>query len=193
MATANISQGLRGPAAVARTITGWFIAMAVLFIILGILAIIEPGVAGLAVTLLVGWALMFGALAHFVTAFKGGGRKQVIGQVLIGLVYLIGGIYFLTHVFMAVNTLTLLLGGIFLAEGVIEILAYFRTRLEGASGWLLMNGIVTLLLGGLILFHWPTSSVWAIGTLVGINLLMTGISRLMFGLAARKLATRLAA
>jgi uncharacterized membrane protein HdeD (DUF308 family) len=113
--------------------------------------------------------------------------------VLIGLVYLIGGIYFLTHVFMAVGTLTLLLGGIILAAGVIEIVAYFRTPLEGASGWLLFNGIVTLLLGCLILFHWPSSSVWAIGTLVGINLLMTGISRLMFGLAARKLATRLAA
>lgn len=190
MATANISQGLRGPVAVAKTITSWFIAMAVLFIILGILAIIEPGVAGLAVTLLVGWALIFGAVAHFVTAFKGGGTKQVIGQVLIGLVYLIGGIYFLTHVFMAVGTLTLLLGGIILAEGVIEIVAYLRTRLEGASGWLLFNGIVTLLLGSLILFHWPSSSVWAIGTLVGINLLMTGISRLIFGLAARKLATR---
>jgi len=192
MATANITQGLRGPAMVAKTITSWFIAMAVLFIILGILAIIEPGVAGLAVTLLVGWALIFGAVAHFVTAFKGSGTKRVIGQVLIGLVYLIGGIYFLTHVFMAVGTLTLLLGGIILAEGVIEIVAYFRTRQEGASGWLLFNGIVTLLLGCLILFHWPSSSVWAIGTLVGINLLMTGISRLMFGLAARKLATRLA-
>jgi uncharacterized membrane protein HdeD (DUF308 family) len=84
MATANISQGLRGPAAVAKTITGWFIAMAVLFIILGILAIIEPGVAGLAVTLLVGWALIFGAVAHFVTAFKGDGTKQVIGQVRSG-------------------------------------------------------------------------------------------------------------
>jgi uncharacterized membrane protein HdeD (DUF308 family) len=193
MATANVSQGLRGPAAVAKTITGWFIAMAVLFIILGILAIIEPGVAGLAVTLLVGWVLIFGAVAHFVTAFKGGGTKQVIGQVLIGLVYLIGGLYFLTHTIMGVATLTLLLGGIFLAEGVIEIVAYFKTRLEGASGWLLFNGIVTVLLACLILFHWPSSSVWAIGTLVGINLLMTGISRLMFGLAARKLATRVAA
>jgi uncharacterized membrane protein HdeD (DUF308 family) len=93
--------------------------------------------------------LIFGAVAHFVTAFKGGGTKQVIGQMLIGLVYLIGGIYFLTHVFMAIGTL--------------------------------------------IPFHWLSSSVWAIGTLVGINLLMTGISRLMFDLAARKLATRLAA
>ena len=93
--------------------------------------------------------MIFGAAAHFVTAFEGGGTKQVIGQMLIGLVYLIGRIYFLTHVFMAIGTL--------------------------------------------IPFHWPSSSVWAIGTLVGINLLMTGISRLMFGLAARKLATRLAA
>ena len=192
MATANASQGLRGPATVAKKITGWFIAMAVLFIILGILAIIEPGVAGLAVTLLVGWLLIFGGVAHFVTAFKGGGTKQVLWQVLIGVVYLIGGFYFLTHPIMGIGTLTLLLAGIILAEGVIEIVAYFKTRLEGASWWLLLNGIVTLLLGCLIWFHWPSSSIWAIGTLVGVNLLMTGISRLMFGLAARKLATKLA-
>jgi uncharacterized membrane protein HdeD (DUF308 family) len=192
MATANASQGLRGPATVAKKITGWFIAMAVLFIILGILAIIEPGVAGLAVTLLVGWLLIFGGVAHFVTAFKGGGTKQVLWQVLIGIVYLIGGFYFLTHPIMGIGTLTLLLAGIILAEGVIEIVAYFKTRLEGASWWLLLNGIITLLLGCLIWFHWPSSSVWAIGTLVGVNLLMTGISRLMFGLAARKLATKLA-
>ena len=192
MATANASQGLRGPAAVAKKITGWFIAMAVLFIILGILAIIEPGVAGLAVTLLVGWLLIFGGVAHFVTAFKGGGTKQVLWQVLIGIVYLIGGFYFLTHPIMGIGTLTLLLAGIILAEGVIEIVAYFRTRGEGASWWLLLNGIVTVLLGCLIWFHWPSSSVWAIGILVGVNLLMTGISRLMFGLAARKLATKLA-
>jgi len=192
MATANASQGLRGPATVAKKITGWFIAMAVLFIILGILAIIEPGVAGLAVTLLVGWLLIFGGVAHFVTAFKGGGTKHVLWQVLIGIVYLIGGFYFLTHPIMGIGTLTLLLAGIILAEGVIEIVAYFKTRREGASWWLLLNGIVTLLLGCLIWFHWPSSSVWAIGILVGVNLLMTGISRLMFGLAARKLVTKLA-
>lgn len=192
MATANASQGLRGPAAAAKKVTGWFIAMAVLFIILGILAIIEPGVAGLAVTLLVGWLLIFGGVAHFVTAFKGGGTKQVLWQVLIGIVYLIGGYYFVTHPIMGIGTLTLLLAGIILAEGVIEIVAYFRTRLVGGSWWLLLNGIVTVLLGCLIWFHWPSSSVWAIGILVGVNLLTTGISRLMFGLAARKLTTKLA-
>ena len=114
----------------------------------------------------------------------------MIFQLLVGLVYLIGGIYFLTHTIMGVATLTLLLSCIILAEGVIEIVSYFRLRREGASSWILINGIITLLLGALIFFHWPSSSIWAIGTLVGINLLMTGISRLMFGLAARKLLRR---
>jgi uncharacterized membrane protein HdeD (DUF308 family) len=133
--------------------------------------------------------LVIGALFHFIAAFKGGGAKQVIFQVLVGILYAIGGFYFLTHTLMATGTLTLFLAGIFLAEGVIEIISYFRLRKEGASGWLILNGIITLALGALIWFHWPSSTVWAIGTLVGVNLLMTGFSRLMFGMAIRKLAS----
>jgi uncharacterized membrane protein HdeD (DUF308 family) len=188
MATANSMEGLRSPLGMVKKITGWYLAAAVLFIVLGIFAIVEPGVAGLGVTLLVGWMLAIGAVFHFIAAFKGGGAKQVIFQVLIGIVYAIGGFYFLTHTIMATGTLTLLLAGIILAEGVIEVISYFRLRKEGASGWLLSNGIITLALGALIWFHWPSSTVWAIGTLVGVNLLMTGISRLMFGLAVRKIA-----
>jgi uncharacterized membrane protein HdeD (DUF308 family) len=187
MATSNATEGLRGPGELVKKATGWFIAIAVLFILLGIFAIAEPWTAGLGVTLLVGWLLVIGAVAHFFAAFKGGGAKHVILQLLVGLVYLIGGLYFLTHTIMGVSTLTLLLSGVILVEGVLEIVAYFRLKSLGGAGWLLMNGIVTLLLGGLIWFHWPSSSVWAIGTLVGVNLLMTGISRLMVGLAARKL------
>jgi uncharacterized membrane protein HdeD (DUF308 family) len=157
------------------------------------LAIIEPGVAGLAVTILVGWLLIFGGVAHLVAAFGGGGAGRVIWQVLIGILYILGGVYFLTHPLLALGTLTLLLAVIILMEAALEVIAYFRTRSEGGSGWLLVNALITLLLGGLIWFHWPSSSVWAIGTLVGVNLLMTGISRLMVGLAARKLMSRVAA
>jgi uncharacterized membrane protein HdeD (DUF308 family) len=167
--------------------------MAVVFILLGMMAIIEPGVAGLAVTILVGWLLIFGGGAHLVAAFSGGGAGRVIWQVLIGIVYILGGVYSLTHPLLALGTLTLLLGVIILTEGVFEVISYFRMRGEGGSGWLLVNALITLLLGGLIWFHWPSSSVWAIGILVGVNLLMTGISRLMFGLAARKLVSRAAA
>jgi len=189
MAASNATEGLRGAGAMVKKASGWFIAVAVLFILLGIFAIAEPFAAGLGVTLLVGWLLVIGAVAHFFAAFKGHGAKHVILQLVVGVVYLIGGLYFLTHTIMGVGTLTLLLSGVILAEGVLEILAYIRLKSMHGAGWLLMNGIVTLLLGGLIWFHWPSSSVWAIGTLVGVNLLMTGMSRLMVGLAARKLAS----
>jgi uncharacterized membrane protein HdeD (DUF308 family) len=110
--------------------------------------------------------------------------------VTLGIIYIIGGVYFLTHPLLGLGTLTLLLAGIILAEALLEFIAYFRTRGEAGSGWLLMNGLITLLLGGLIWMHWPSSSVWAIGTLVGVNLLITGVSRLMLGMAARKLASQ---
>jgi uncharacterized membrane protein HdeD (DUF308 family) len=190
MASAIPSHGLQGPFRVAKRITGWYIVAAVLFIVLGTFAIIEPGVAGLGVTLLVGWLLILGGVIHLVGAFKGGGARHVIFQLLIGIAYVIGGLYFLTHLLLAIGTLTLLLAAVILAEGVLEIISYFKLRDEDASGWVLFNGIVTLLLGALIWFHWPSSSVWAIGILVGVNLLMTGMTRLMFGLAARKAIRR---
>ena len=72
MATTNAPQGLPGAGAVVKKASGWFIAIAVLFILLGIFAIAEPFAAGLGVTLLVGWLLVIGAVAHFISAFKGG-------------------------------------------------------------------------------------------------------------------------
>lgn len=191
MARANSTTGLRGPAAIVKKASGWFIAMAVLFIIVGVVSIVEPGIAGLAVAILVGWVLIFGGGAHLIAAFSGGGAGRVIWQVILGTVYLIGGVYFLTHPLLGLGTLTLLLAGVILAGGVLELVAYFRTRSEGGSGWLLLNGLIGLLLGGLIWFHWPSSSVWAIGILLGVNLLMTGISRLMLWTAARSLVSRL--
>jgi uncharacterized membrane protein HdeD (DUF308 family) len=187
MATAT--GGLRGPEII-KKVSGLFIAMAVVFIVLGIFSITEPAIAGLAVAILVGWLLIFGGLAHLIAAFSGGGAGRVIWQVILGIVYVIGGVYFLTHPLLGLGTLTLLLAVIILAEAALEFVAYFRIRNQSGSGWLLINGLITLLLGGLIWVHWPSSSVWAIGTLVGVNLLMTGFSRLMLGMAARKLASR---
>jgi uncharacterized membrane protein HdeD (DUF308 family) len=177
----------------ARRFSGWLIVAAILFIVLGAFAIIEPAVAGLGVALLVGWLLIFGGISHFVSAFDGGGAKRVIFQILAGLVFAIGGYYLVTHPLLALGTLTLLLAAVILAAGVCEIITYFRLKSEQASGWMLFNGIVALLLGGMIWLQWPSSSVWAIGTLVGVNLLLTGITRLMVGLTGRRLIGRASA
>jgi len=171
-----------------RKVSGWVMAMAVVFIILGVLAIIEPMVAGLAIALLVGWLLIAGGVAHVVSAFSGGGAGRVIWQILLAVVYLVGGFYFITHPLLALGTLTLYLALILLVEAVVEILTYFQTRALGGSGWQLVNGVVTLLLGLMIWSQFPSSAVWAIGTLIGVNLLMTGISRFMIASAARQLS-----
>ena len=185
MATANPPHGLHAPSSVIRKASGWLIAIGVLFVVLGLSAIAEPLMAGLAIAFLVGWLLIIGGAMHFAAAFGGGGVWRVIVQILLGIVYVLGGVYFLTHPLLGLGTLTLLLAGIILAEAVFEIVLYFRHRATHGSSWLLINALITLLVGGLIWFHWPSSSVWAIGTLIGVNLLMTGISRLMVGMAAR--------
>jgi uncharacterized membrane protein HdeD (DUF308 family) len=188
VATASPVQSLQGPSPATRKITGWYIAATALFMVLGIFAIIEPAVAALAVSRLVGWLLVFGGLVYLIGACAGRGLKEVIFQLAIGIIYLIGGRYSLTHPHLAMATLTLLLGAVIMAGGVAEIVSYLRLKSADASGWMLFNGVIRFFLGGMIWFHWPSSSVWAIGILVGLTLLITGMTRLMFAFTARKLS-----
>jgi uncharacterized membrane protein HdeD (DUF308 family) len=81
------------------------------------------------------------------------------------------------------------LGTFLFAEGVADVIAYFSARKSGASPWMLLDGIVTLVLGFMIWNRWPVGSLWVIGTLVGISMVMTGTTRLMMALAVRKLAS----
>jgi uncharacterized membrane protein HdeD (DUF308 family) len=171
----------------AKKFTGWYILAAVLFILLGLYAIVEPATAAVGITLLLGWLLVFGGVAHLIGTFRGGGAKRVFFHVLSAIVFGVGGFYLLTHPLLAIGTLTALLAIVIFAEGVFDIITYFRLQREHPSGWMLLNGVVALVLGGLIWVQWPSSSAWALGTLVGVNLLMTGITRLMFGLAGRRL------
>jgi uncharacterized membrane protein HdeD (DUF308 family) len=71
-------------------------------------------------------------------------------------------------------------------------MAFFQTAGEPGRIWRLLNAVVTLLLGAMIWAQWPSSSVWAIGTIVGVNLIMTGFSRLMLGMMARRVGSAVA-
>jgi uncharacterized membrane protein HdeD (DUF308 family) len=159
--------------------------MGILFIVLGLAAIVEPLVAGLAVAVLAGWLLLAGGVVHAISAFRGGGAKTVIWHALLAVLYILGGLYFVSHPLLGLGTLTLFLATILFIEGVVWVVAYFQLR---SNIWMLLNGIVTIVLGLLIWAGWPSSSAWAIGTLLGVNLLMTGMSILFAGAALRKLA-----
>ena len=165
----------------------WGALLAVLFIVVGIIAIGEPVVAGLAVALLVGWALIFAAIGHVAGAFSAGGIGRGIWQALIGLAYFIAGMYFVTHPLLGLTTLTIVLAMVLFIEAIFELIVYAQTRALPGAGWRLTNAVVTALLAALVWARWPSSSVWAIGTLVGVNLLMTGTMRLMLAGAARRI------
>src|SRR5262249_902705 len=157
------------------------IATAVVLIGLGIIAFIEPLVAGLTVTALVGWLLIAGAVAHGFSAFYTRGVGQILWQLVLAFVYFSVGAYFLMQPFIGLSTLTLILAAVLCAEAILNLVAFFSLEGEPGSGWFIVNAFVSMLLAAFIWRQWPSATVWAIGTIVGINLVMNGFGRLMLG------------
>ena len=178
------SMGL--PALVGKSIV-WSITLSVLMIVAGVLAIIIPPVAGIAVTILVGWLLVLSGLMHFVYAWHTRGTGAIIWEILVGIAYAFVGGYVLSHPLLGMASLTLALAIYLFAEAVLEFVLGFQLRPRRGSGWLFVDSIITLILAVMIWRTWPFSTAWVLGTLVGVSMLFSGISRLMFSLAARRL------
>ena len=158
----------------------------VLLIVFGMVAVGMPLLAAVAVSALVAWLIVLAGIVHLMLAFRVHSAGSVIWKLLVGLAYLCFGAYLLMHPLVGVATLTLLLASLFLIEGILNIVLYVQMRPIHGSSWLLVDGIVTLLLGLLIYMQWPSSSAWAIGTLVGISMIFSGVARVMMSLAVRK-------
>jgi uncharacterized membrane protein HdeD (DUF308 family) len=176
----------------AKHVTGWSIAISVLMILAGILAIGLPVAAGVAVNLVVAWMLVFVGITHLVFGWHIREIGGVLWQVLLGVLYIGVGIYLLAHPVAGLVTLTLALAIYLFAEGFLELILSFQIRPRQGWGWLLLDGIVTLVLAVMIWRTWPASTEWVIGTLVGISMIFSGATRLMLSLAARSLVTKLA-
>lgn len=181
------SMGL--PALVKKSIT-WSIILSVLMIVAGFLAIVIPPVAGLAVTILVGWLLVFSGVMHFVYAWHTRSAGTIIWEILVGIAYVFVGGYVLFHPLLGMAGLTLALAIYLFAEAVLEFILGFQLRPRRGSGWLFVDGVITLILAVMIWRTWPLSTEWALGLLVGVSMLFSGISRLMFSMAARSLVTQ---
>jgi len=167
--------------------SGWSIALGIIMIIAGIIAIFAPWEAGLVITLVVGWSAIFNGAAQIVFAFRTHGGLHIALEVILGIIYIIAGIFLLMHPRSGLLALTLVLASLFLIEGLLDVVLYFNLRPARGAGWVLFDGLVTLLLAGFIGFHWPSSSAWAIGTLVGVSMIMSGVARVMMSLGIRKL------
>jgi uncharacterized membrane protein HdeD (DUF308 family) len=168
----------------------------VLLIVFGMVAVGLPLYAAVAVNALVAWLIVLAGVVHLMVAFRAHGAGSKIWKLLVGVAYVCFGGYLIMRPLLGVASLTLLLASLFLIEGILNIVLYVKMRPIHGSIWVLIDGIVTLLLGLMIYMQWPSSSAWAIGTLVGVSLIISGVARVMMSLAVHGAAeevSRLAA
>jgi len=166
--------------------TTWSIVLSVLMIAAGVLAILYPGAGGIAVTAVVAWLLVFSGFLHLAYAWRVSGAKAVIGELLLAVLYAGIGFYMLARPAVGLESLTLAIALYLLIEGILEFTLSFRLRPAPGSGWLLFDGIVTLILSAMIWATWPSNTPWVVGTLIGISMIFSGTTRLMLSTAARQ-------
>ena len=165
---------------------GMSIGWSVIMILLGMLAIFLPLATGIGVSIMVGWLMVLGGLTYIAHAFSAQGAGSFIWRMLVGIFYVVGGGYLAFHPGLALASLTLVMAAIFFVEGIMEIVLFAQFYSMSGSGWFLFDGVVTMILAYLIWQPWPASSGWAIGTLLGINLIVSGLTRMMYSIEARK-------
>jgi uncharacterized membrane protein HdeD (DUF308 family) len=156
----------------------------ILTIILGLLAIAAPLVAGVSVAILVGLLVLIGGVARMVWAFQAGSVGKGLLGFAIGALTLVCGVLLVSDPLVASGVLTLLLAVYFLVDGGAEIAAAFHVRPASGWGWLLAGGILSLLLGLMIWQQFPLSGAWAICVLLGFKLLLVGM--IMIGVGHRE-------
>jgi uncharacterized membrane protein HdeD (DUF308 family) len=177
---------------IVKRASAWSIALAVLMILAGIIAIAAPLIAGVVIVYVVAWTAIFNGGFQIVYAFRAHSGGRMILELLLGLLYIVAGVFILLHPGGGLLALTLIIACFLLVYGVFALVLAFQMRPLSGWGWVLFDAIVTILLGALIWAHWPLNSEWVVGTLVGISFIVSGVSRLMLSLAVRKVATKVA-
>lgn len=150
--------------------------------LVGFLSMGSPLVAGLSVTMAVGIMLVIGGIGQLVFAVKTG---TGLFSIVMGALTVILGAYMLSNIVAALASLTFFIAAFFIIEGITEAIMAFQLKPVSGWGWALFSGLITVLLGAMIWNQFPLSGEWAIGVLVGIKLVFSGWSLLMFGMVAR--------
>jgi uncharacterized membrane protein HdeD (DUF308 family) len=163
----------------------------VILLLLGAAAIGIPQIATLTVALLVGWLFLFSGIVGLVTTLRMGSAPGFWWSLLSAIIGIGAGVVLLASPVSGAISLTFVLIAFFMIEGIASIMFAFDHRHELPRSWgaMLLSGIVDVVLGGMIFLGLPNSAAWAIGLLVGINMLFGGAALVAMALQARTLGT----
>ena len=157
----------------------YFIIAGTLMVIVGAAAILFPLVSTLATAVFLGWIMAVAGIVQITHAFSARRWGGAVWSGLVGVLLLAGGLSTVFYPVVGSLSLTLLLAGMFVAKGIIEIAGAYRSRAEAGWGWLLASGIIALVVGIMIAVQLPNAALWVLGLLLGINLIASGVSFLM--------------
>ena len=164
---------------------GWFVALGVGLLILGVIAVANLLTATVASVLLVGVMMLMGGVAQIVLAFRVKTWGRFVFWLLSGILYAAGGILAFVNPLLASAVLTLLLAISLIFAGALRIAVGFGARPEKGWGWIVVAGVLTVLAGIIIGIGWPVNSVWVLGMFLAVDLMFQGWSYIAFGLALR--------
>jgi uncharacterized membrane protein HdeD (DUF308 family) len=165
-----------------------YLAEGAILLLLGFIAIVIPPLATLAVTILLGWLFLISGIVGLVTSFWMRQAPGFLWSLVSAALGIVVGIVLLASPVQGAFSLTLVLIAFFIVEGIASIMFALdhKRELSGQWGWMLMSGIVDLVLSAMILAGLPSTAVWAIGLLVGINMMFGGVALIAMALHARK-------
>jgi uncharacterized membrane protein HdeD (DUF308 family) len=169
-----------------------FLAEGIILFVLGLGAIIVPPIAGLATTVFLGWLLLVAGLVGLSFTFRARSAPGFGWSILSAAAAVIAGALLLWDPLQGMATLTFVLVAYFIVDGaaIILLAIVHRRELSGKWEWMLMNGVIDLILAGIIISGFPGTLVWALGLLVGIDLLFGGAALIAMASAARKVVPK---
>jgi uncharacterized membrane protein HdeD (DUF308 family) len=157
--------------------------------VLGAIAIIVPPLASVTITLLVGILLLIGAVAYVAEAISRGTTGHRIWSFIVAIIYVVAGVWLIVNPAEGTITLTWVLAIFFLVIGLFRIIAGIAGRgIMPNAGWTIVNGVLAVVIAVMVIADLPSSAAWAIGLLVGIQLLFDGIMMISAGMVAKKLS-----
>jgi uncharacterized membrane protein HdeD (DUF308 family) len=166
---------------------GWIVALGILFIIAGVIALGSVVVATASAVLIVGIMMIMAGVAEIFAAFRVKEWGKAVFWGFVGVLYVAAGIIAINNPFEAATILTLFLGIALIAAGIVRMFLAWSMRGAGKPwGWVVVSGIISVLLGAMIISHWPYSSFYVLGIFLGIDLIFIGSSWLTIGLALKR-------
>ena len=164
-----------------------FLIQGIVMMVLGFIAILLPQLSTIAVELFIGWLILAGGVFRALTLLRSRSAPGFLWSLISALLAIVLGVVLIARPIEGVLTLTMVLIALFVVEGVVAILLALQLRDHLRTwGWTLFSGLVDLFLAYMIWNGWPSTAAWAIGLLVGLNMMFFGSSLAMIALAARK-------